>query len=158
MERDQAKLTLTAHFRGSSLHCKTFFGSRRWGGGKKGLVSNFRAPKQSFHPTSETQKKSCNGDSILGSVQRGSILPDRVPPNRFTPIIQKLSFWVANPGKKLVSHFRCGESWWPLGVEKPEGRTEETGTRKAAYVVPVDENRYKSQEWLSLTDKAYDKC
>ena len=39
-----------------------------------------------------------------------------------------------------------------------KGGTEETGTRKAAYVVPVDENRYKSQERISLTDKADDKC
>ena len=46
----------------------------------------------------------------------------------------------------------------PLGVETPKGGTEETGTQKATYVVPVDENRYKSQEWISLTDKAYDKC
>ena len=33
------------------------------------------------------------------------------PPNRFTPIIQKLSFWVANPGKKLGNHFQCRKSW-----------------------------------------------
>ena len=45
-----------------------------------------------------------------------------------------------------------GETEKNTKVEKPEGRTEEAGTRKAAYVVPVDENRYKSQEWLS------DKC
>ena len=25
-------------------------------------------------------------------------------------------------------------------------------------MVPVDKNRYKSQEWISFTDKAYDKC
>ena len=56
------------------------------------------------------KKKSCHGDSILGSGQRESIWPDGVSPNRFTPIIRKLSFWVANPGENLVSHFRCEES------------------------------------------------
>ena len=42
-------------------------------------------------------------------------------------------------------------------METPKGGTEETGTRKATYVVSVDENRYKSQERISLTDKTYDK-
>ena len=86
--------------------------------------------------------------------------------NNFLPefTTQKLSFRIIGVNRFGETPSGQNDSFCPLPrIEIPLqdfflARGGETGMRKAAYVVHVDKKRYKSQERISLTDKAYDKC